>query len=95
VTRLVWAVVAGMALRSIVRVQMESAAVWPVVFLLDRCHPAIRSGELAPLTRPVCFAQQAWRQLALGAVIGALLGPGSASAPDERAPEDGPGQGVR
>ena len=55
-------------------VQIESAMVFPVVVLLDRYHPAIWSGELAPLTRPVYFAQQVWRHLALGAVIGALLG---------------------
>ena len=64
-------------LRGIAMVQIENAAVFPVVVLLDRFHPAIRSGELAPVTRSVYFAQQAWRHLALGAVIGMLLSPGS------------------
>jgi hypothetical protein len=64
-------------LRGIVMVQVENATVWPIVFLLDRFHPAIQSGELAPLTRPVYFGQQVWRHLALGAVLGALLGPES------------------
>ena len=65
-------------LRGIVMVQVESALVFPSVFLFDRTHPAVKSGELAPLGRPVYFAQQAWRHLALGAVIGALLGPDGA-----------------
>ena len=62
-------------LRGIVMVQVESAMVFPAVLLFDRTHPAVKSGELAPLFRPVYFAQQAWRHLALGAVIGVLLGP--------------------
>jgi len=65
-------------LRGIVMVQVESALVFPSVFLFDRCHPAVESGELAPLGRPVYFVQQAWRHLALGATIGALLGPDDA-----------------
>jgi hypothetical protein len=66
-------------LRGILMVQVESATVFPVVVLFDRFHPAIRSGELAAVTRPVYFAQQAWRHLALGAVLGALLSPRSPS----------------
>jgi hypothetical protein len=64
-------------LRGIVMVQIESASLWPICILLDRFHPLIRSGELAPLTTPAGFLQQAWRHLALGAVIGVLLGPPS------------------
>jgi hypothetical protein len=64
-------------LRGIVLVQLENASLWPICLLLDRFHPLIRSGELAPLNTPVGFAQQAWRHLALGAVIGMLLGPPS------------------
>lgn len=65
-------------LRGIVMVQVESAMVFPAVLLFDRTHPAVKSGELAPLARPVYFAQQVWRHLALGAVIGAVLGPDAA-----------------
>lgn len=60
-------------LRGIVMVQIENALVFPIVVLLDRFHPAIRAGELAPVTSRIYFAQQAWRHLALGAVMGALL----------------------
>ena len=67
-------------LRGIVLVQIENASLWPICLLLDRFHPLIRSGELAPLNTPAGFFQQAWRHLALGVVIGALLGP----AVDER-----------
>lgn len=71
-------------LRGIVMVQVENATVFPVVVLLDRFHPAIRSGELAKVTRPIYFVQQAWRHLALGAVLGMLLGPGGPDGPRER-----------
>lgn len=65
-------------LRGVVLVQIENASLWPLCLLLDRFHPLIRSGELAPLNTPVGFLQQAWRHLALGVVIGALLGPAGA-----------------
>lgn len=64
-------------LRGIVLVQIENASLWPICLLLDRWHPLIRSGELAPLNTPVGFLQQVWRHLALGAVIGVLLGSSS------------------
>jgi hypothetical protein len=62
-------------LRGIVMAQVENASLWPVVMLLDRTHPAVASGALAPMNRRVYFAQAAWRHLALGAVMGLVLGP--------------------
>jgi len=42
-------------------------------------HPAVKRGDLASLTQPTYFVQEAWRHLALGAVLGAVLGPRRAS----------------
>ena len=61
-------------LRGIVMGQAENAALWPIVVLVDRFHPAVRSGVLAPLNRPVYFAQSVLRHIALGAVLGLVLG---------------------
>ena len=73
-------------LRGIVLVQIENTTLWPLCHPLERVHPAIRSGELASLTSPVYFGQQVWRHLALGLVLGLLLGPKPA-APAESLPE--------
>jgi hypothetical protein len=62
-------------LRGVLLGQLENAALWPLVLLLDRHHVAVRRGRLAPMNRPVYFVQAVWRHLALGAVLGALLQP--------------------
>lgn len=64
-------------LRGIVMALVENVTLWPIVILLDRVHPAIQSGDLAPMNRPVYFGQEVWRHLALGTVLGLLLGPDS------------------
>jgi hypothetical protein len=61
-------------LRGVVMAQTENLTLWPLVVLLDRSHVAVKSGDLAPMNRPVYFVQAVWRHLALGAVLGALLG---------------------
>ena len=61
-------------LRGIIAGQVENAALWPVVLLVDQFHPAVRSGALARLNRPVYFAQSVLRHVALGAVLGLVLG---------------------
>jgi hypothetical protein len=61
-------------LRGIVMAQVENTTLWPLMLLINRVHPAVKRGELADLTRPVFFAQEAWRHLALGAVLGLVLG---------------------
>ena len=62
-------------LRGIVLVQAENATLFPLVWGMDRAHPAVTSGDLAPMWNAAYFVQQAWRHLALGAVMGAVLGP--------------------
>jgi hypothetical protein len=54
--------------------QAENLTLWPLVLLIDRSHVAVGSGDLAHLNHPTYFAQAVWRHLALGAVLGALLG---------------------
>ena len=62
-------------LRGLLTFQAENAATWPLVLLIDRFHPAVKTGDMAPLNRPIYFAQAAWRHLAFGVVLGALLTP--------------------
>jgi hypothetical protein len=61
-------------LRGVVMAQAENTTLWPLMLLINRSHPAVRHGELANLTRPVFYAQEAWRHLALGAGMGLVLG---------------------
>ena len=70
-------------LRGIVTFQAENAASWPLVLLIDRFHPAVKTGDLERLNRPVYVAQAAWRHLTFGAVLGLLLAPsGAARSPE-------------
>ena len=61
-------------LRGVIMAQTENVTLWPLVLLIDRTHIAVKRGDLASMSRPVYFGQAAWRHLALGAVLGALLG---------------------
>ena len=61
-------------LRGVVMAQAENAGLWPLVLLINRSHPAVKRGDLASLTQPTYFLQEAWRHLALGAVLGVVLG---------------------
>ena len=67
-------------LRGVMVGQVENAALWPLLLVIDRVHPAVRCGALAPLNRPVYFAQAVLRHAALGAMLGLLLGPPHAEA---------------
>ena len=62
-------------LRGVVMGQVENLALWPLILIIERVHPAIRNGSLAPMNRPVYFAQAVLRHVALGAVLGLVLGP--------------------
>ena len=61
-------------LRGLLMAEFENITLWPLIILIDRSHVAIKGGDLAPMNCPVYFAQAVWRHLALGIVIGALLG---------------------
>jgi hypothetical protein len=61
-------------LRGAVMGQVENALLWPLIPIVDRVHPAVRVGALAPLNRRVYFAQAVLRHVALGAVLGLVLG---------------------
>jgi hypothetical protein len=64
-------------LRGMLTFQAENASFWPLVLLIDRLHPAVKTGDMARLNQPVYFAQEVWRHLAFGIVLGALLTPPS------------------
>lgn len=59
---------------------IENALFWGIVPLLDRYHPAIQSGELPMMNRPVPFIQQVLRHIAYGVVLGAVYGSGRSKA---------------
>ncbi len=55
--------------------QIENTALFPLVpLILDRYHPAIRSGELAAFGNPTYALQSLLRHVAYGAVLGAVYG---------------------
>lgn len=71
-------------LRGVLMAQLENITLWPLVLLLDRTHVAVQRGQLAPMNSTVYFVQAVWRHFALGAVMGWLVQPASATlAPPE------------
>jgi hypothetical protein len=54
--------------------QLESAALWPGMAVVDRLHPDRRSGAWPPLLlNPRVFGQEAAAHALFGAVLGALV----------------------
>lgn len=54
--------------------QVESAALWPGMLLVDRYHPDRRDGTWPPLAaNPRVFAQEVAAHALFGAVLGGLL----------------------
>jgi len=59
---------------AVVAAQLEGAALWPGMAVVDRFHPDRRSGEWPPLLRnPRVFAQEAAAHAIFGGVLGMLL----------------------
>ena len=54
----------------------ENTLLWPLVWVVDRRHPAMRAGELPKMNRPLPMAQQVVRHLAFGLTLGVLYGEG-------------------
>jgi hypothetical protein len=60
-------------LRGFILGQIENAALFPLVpLILDRYHPAIRSGDLERFGTPTYALQSLLRHVAYGAVLGAV-----------------------
>lgn len=66
--------------RGVTMLLAENTLLWPLTFLADRYHPAMRNGELPHLNSPVPLAQQIVRHIGFGAALGMLYGTGK----DER-----------
>ena len=49
---------------------VENTLLWPIITVLDRVHPEIRSGRLPAFNRPVPFLQEVFRHVVYGAVLG-------------------------
>jgi hypothetical protein len=59
---------------AIVATQLESAALWPGMAIVDRFHPDRRSGAWPPLLlNPRVFGQEVAAHAIFGAVLGAFL----------------------
>ena len=58
----------------VVAAELENAALWPAMAVVDRLHPDRRSGAWPPLARnPRVAAQEAVAHAVFGAVLGALV----------------------
>ena len=58
-----------MWIRGLTFALIETIALYPLS-VFERFHPAIRDGRLPTYRTPVGFAQQVWRHVALGIVLG-------------------------
>jgi hypothetical protein len=62
--------------QGVIAAEAENAALWPLVSVLDRIHPDVRSGVWPPLARePHAAAQEVLGHAVFGAVMGALIPP--------------------
>jgi hypothetical protein len=64
--------------------QIENTALYPLLLVLQRWHPAWHDGTLESYFGPLPYAQQVFRHLAFGAVLGILLGKGLGQSPSSR-----------
>jgi hypothetical protein len=63
------------AVRGFLLGQIENAALWPLIpLIIDRYHPAIRSGDLPAFGTPTYALQSLLRHVAYGTVLGAVYG---------------------
>jgi hypothetical protein len=59
---------------AVVAAQIENAALWPAMTIVDRLHPDVRSGRWPPLARnPRVVAHEVAGHLVFGLVLGGLL----------------------
>jgi hypothetical protein len=60
---------------AVIAAQLENAALWPAMTIVDRLHPDVRSGHWPPLARnPRVIAHEIAGHLVFGVVLGGLLG---------------------
>jgi hypothetical protein len=60
--------------RGVLAAEAENALLWPLVAVLDRIHPDVRSGDWPPLLRNRhAAAQEVLGHAVFGAVLGGLL----------------------
>jgi hypothetical protein len=60
--------------RGAVAAEAENALLWPLVGVIDRIHPDVRSGAWPPLARSRSeFAQEVVGHAVFGTVMGALI----------------------
>lgn len=57
-------------MRGVIFGLVENFLLWPVMVVLDRVHPGIRSGELDRYNRPGPFLAEIFRHVVYGAALG-------------------------
>jgi hypothetical protein len=62
-------------LRGLLFAQAENLLLWPLMPLVDRCHPARREGMLAPAWSRTSFVAAVLRHAAYGVSVGVLYSP--------------------
>lgn len=60
-------------MRGLIFGQLENLTLYPLVVVIGRFHPAVKSGRLDHYARPLPMLQEIARHAAFGAVLGALL----------------------
>lgn len=60
--------------RGVLFATAENAVLWPLILVLDRVHPSIRSGRLPSYNRAIPWLQGWLRHAVFGAVLGVALG---------------------
>ena len=53
----------------------ENTVLWPFSFVVDRRHPAVRSGTMPPMNTPISIALELERHVVYGVVLGVLYEP--------------------
>lgn len=59
-------------LRGLAFAMAENAILWPVIILIDRVHPAVRSGALPRYNQPAPAALELVRHAAYGVALGTV-----------------------
>lgn len=60
-------------LRGLLFAQLENLLLWPVLFVIERIHPQIKTGELGSFNHPGAFVAEVFRHAVYGVVLGVMF----------------------
>ncbi len=61
--------------RGLIAAEIECLALSTLTPLVDRWHPAVRDGRMAPMATPLALLQAIWRHAVFGVVLGTVYRP--------------------